>query len=357
MTLLGRLGAIARGDVSTADLAAFGSGTADAYGLIDQLPAEGLARLSAWCAFVLQTYADNLLSSGASPGYAAPETYDQARVLYELVGAWLVRARAAAASEAYRPDVVVPQPLPHSPAEIDNGEQVAAMRKTLEAVQTRAGADLAARPAGPLKTRLEAVFESLQTTLDASSVLAHGRPVEPGLAASLAQTLHETLDRAYQLGQLLSVPSLLDEPLTPPDAAPEGSTSVQFFLPGDARFDPWCLTDPACRRRLAGSATAAADLDALWAGDPEPARTLAVQAQIVAAVDRGDAAYVPDGAAGTLETLAEACPWPRVLYANADLVVCDTRVGRGERFVLTVGGHGTSFERSIAKLPVPPDDR
>jgi hypothetical protein len=354
MTLLGRLGAMARGDVPTDDLQAFGAGTSDAYSLLDELPADGLARLSAWCAFVLQTHADNLLSSGPSPGYATPETYDQARVLYELVAAWLRRARAASASREYELDVVVPQQLPHSPAEVDNGEQLAAMRRTLEAVQARAGADLAARADDPIKARLEPMLESLQTTLDASVVLARGRSLEPGLVGSLAQTLHEALDRAYQIGQLLAVPSLLDRPSTPPDAAPERSTSVQFFLPGDAGFDPWCLTDPASRRRLAGSTAAATDLDAFWAADPDPAKTLALQAQIVAAVGRGDADYLPDGDGGTLEALAEACPWPTVLSAKADLVVGDVRLVRGERFALRVGGSGGAFEHSIAKLPIPP---
>ena len=69
MSLRDKFEAHLRGEVSAADLTAYASANGDAYDLLESVPAEGPARLAAWCAFVLQTHADNLLASGSAPGF------------------------------------------------------------------------------------------------------------------------------------------------------------------------------------------------------------------------------------------------------------------------------------------------
>ena len=92
MSLRDRLEASVRGEVSTADLNAFASANQDAYELLDELPPQGCASLAAWCAFVLQSHADNLLASGSSEGHCVEPAYEEARVLIQLATAWLERA-------------------------------------------------------------------------------------------------------------------------------------------------------------------------------------------------------------------------------------------------------------------------
>ena len=77
-------------------------------------------------------------ASGESPGFVSPETAEQAAVLYQFVGEWLVRARQVAADPAYRLDVYVPQGLPHHWRTTPRThEQLTGMRDAFQTAQAR----------------------------------------------------------------------------------------------------------------------------------------------------------------------------------------------------------------------------
>ena len=52
MGLRGKMEAMARGEVSTSALEAYGTSNNDAYDLLERVSPEGPAQLAAWCAFV-----------------------------------------------------------------------------------------------------------------------------------------------------------------------------------------------------------------------------------------------------------------------------------------------------------------
>ena len=358
MGLRDRLQAKARGEISSSDLIAYGRAGSDAYDLIDGLPATGIARVAAWNAFVLQTFGDKLLASTPTPGFAPVDTAEHVRVLYELVGAWLARARAAAASTAYRLDVAVPQLLPHHwSIEPRTAEQLAGMKTTIEAVQARVASDLEAlHGQEPAHERLKLLMSAVDSSADyADKLWMHAPGLE--LRRTLGATLQDGLDNAYQLGQLLALPQLLEQShgRTPPATHPPGPSALRIFLPGEAGFDPWCLTDPLERRHKESIGRYQEAIDHLWKSDPHPEQTLAIQAEIGAALEHGAVDYMPTDDVGRLSHLAESCPWPGVMYAKAAVLVGGKEIEHGDRFVFTTGGDGDDFQRAIVTAPANSD--
>lgn len=344
VSLLGKLQSASRGEVSIAGVAAYSTANSDAYSLLDELSEPEAARLAAWCAFVLQTYADNMLESGTVPGFASPEACEEAVVMYQLVGTWLGRAHAAAANSG-RLDTSVPQPLPQPRAPRTMGV-LKAMKTTLETVQTRAGANIETLAGDPNHDRLASMMSTVRSAIDAAGALtAHS--VGDDLRATLAQTLQAGLNAAYEVGQLLAMPALLAKP-TPasPNRVVHDSTSIGLFLPGDPGFDPWCLVDPKGRGHKAASPQMNALLDAFWASDPDPASTLAIQAEISAAIERGDADYMPDEV-GPWTRRADRCPWSAVLYARTPLTIAGKQLAPGDAFFLEVGAREDGFQRDV----------
>jgi hypothetical protein len=350
MGLRDSLAAKARGDVSTKDLIAYGRAGSDAYDLLDQLPATGYPRLCAWNAFVLQTYGDKLLASGESPGYVSPETAEEVAVLYQLVGGWLARARQMTANAAYRLDVYVPQGLPHHwQTTPRTTEQLIAMRDVFQAVQARLSSDLKAfTGADDDRTRLQALELAVDSDGDYLDKVWTRDP-GPDLRTTLGTTLTGALDRAYQLGQLLAVPALLDELHSQPVRAPR--TGPQLRLPGEPGFDLWCLTDPMERRRMEGDGTFWQHLEAMWQADPHPERTLAIKAEIDAALASGAVDYLPSEGVGQLYRLADHCPWPGVLVVKTPVLIGGKELEKGEKFVFAVSHDDGNFERAIVVAP------
>lgn len=352
MGLLGKAGAIARGEVSTRGLDAFASGNSDAYDLLDAVPAHGSARLAAWCAFVLQTHADRLIASGASPGYCSQGAFTDASMLYQLAGRWLDRARRAQALPALALDAVVPQPYPRPRGQLGENE-LTALRKTLETVQARFGADLAERAGDPLSLRLQPTLPALESALDSSEAMLAGGNVRPELLATMAHTLYVALDQAFQAGQLLALPELLYTAKPAPTADPvpvSRAAGLMLFLPGDPSFDPWCLTDPIDVSVRFEDGASRRQLHALWKADPEPAKTLAIQAEIVGLIECGAADYLPGGHFGSLAMVHELCPWPGVLLVKAACSVSGQPLDAGDRIVLAVGGSADTFRRTVIRV-------
>jgi hypothetical protein len=347
MGLRDRLGAMAHGEVSTGGVDAYASANSDAYSLLEELPPTGEARVAAWCAFVLQTQGDDLLASGSAPGFASEEICEECQIVFQLVSTWLGRARQAAADPSYRLGVVVPQPLPQ-PLAARTPDVLKAMRKTLGTVQARVGADIVERSSEPVARRVGPMMSVVQSAIDASAVLARGS-IGIELAASLAGTLQGGLDRAYQVGQLLSLPGLIAEPEPPAHSsqAHHDASSLELFLPGDPGFDRWCLTDPLTRARESENVRSNTDLDAFWAADPEPAKTLAIQAEIAAALEYGLVDYLPGNTTDEFVDRVTRCPWPGVLYARSPVTIAGTTLQAGDCFMFSVGTTDAGFERTL----------
>lgn len=89
------------------------------------------------------------------------------------------------------------------------------------------------------------------------------------------------------------MPVLVDAPQTKAaSSAPAGAPRQRTLPgPGEPGFDPWCLTDSATRETWKRDQKARATIATLWEYDPDPKRTLATQAEIDAALARGDVAY------------------------------------------------------------------
>jgi hypothetical protein len=348
-----KLEAKARGDLPTADLEVLSAANSDVYELVESLPEMGIARLAVWNAFVLQSLGDKLLATAPFHGYAPADTAVYVRVLYQLASAWLERERMASANPDYDLDVRLPQDLPHHwESELRTVEQLRGMKSTFEAVQAHVGTAVQARSADALDDRVR----SLMASVDAAAANVDAlwvRDPDSQVRAILGASLQEGLDRAYVLGQLLAVPELLAT--LPEKAAPLSSvtsaTTLRVLMPGDPGFEPWCLTDPLERANRQTNADDTASLDALWRTDPNPAQTLAIQADITAAIDRGAVDYYPDEGIGDLVRLASRCPWPGVLYARSTALIGGKQVDPGDRFVFTIGSSGQTFQRAIVKIP------
>jgi hypothetical protein len=349
VSLRDKLESSVRGEVSTVDLSAFASANQGAYELLDELPPQGIASLAAWCAFVLQTHADNLLGSGSIRGHCVEPAYEEARILIQLASAWLERASSALSSTGYRLDVVIPQPYPrpYGPHHMD---ELRAMRKSLEAVEARVGTAIEARRGEPVYERLQPTLGIMRAALDAALVLARGHTPEPSVEMALVQTLHAALDRGYQAGQLLAMPELLAKPALEAPVRDVSPASLALLRPGDPAFDPWCLTDPLERRRLAAIASAVAKLDDFWASHPEPQQVLELQAEVLAALQNGTVDYLPGDEVGSLKQFTSTCPWPAALWAKGRISIGGQSFDEGDRFVLSVGGGDEPFRCAIVRL-------
>jgi hypothetical protein len=288
---------------------------------------------------VIQTYADKLLVDG----YASEAAYAHARVLYDLARGWVDRVRQATADPKMRLIVAIPQPLPRPPVVPPDSGHLEGMRVTLDALLARSGADVDSCGDEELADRLRANLTKAAEALDTTSV--------DRLTACRAVVA--ALDLAHAVGQVLAMPLLLAVSKTAPPAevtAASSPAALAVFRPGDPGFDPWCLTDPAEKPRIKLSTAAGGKLDALWKSDPQPAETLAIQAEIMRAVENGLADYTPQNRASSLGILSSKVPWPGVLYAREPLTIGSSAFGTGDRFVLAIGGSGDEFRRALVRM-------
>jgi hypothetical protein len=331
-------------------------------------PATRAEFLCAWNAFVLQTLGNDILdadydASPATVGYVPPATARQVLAFYDQVEEWLDRARQAHASPDYRLDVEVPAELPPwTPADPLPPTHLRGLLRALRNVSAHADAAVAFLPVeAPDGTERQAQLNRIRrmhASAESKSRYAldlHGTDSTPELGQRLERYARDAMELFYELGQLVAEPGLAvpsGSPLVvqagerrPP--APPASTPVQAEeprpaarpappkLPGQPGFDYWCLTDPNAREQLKDSTRANRAIRKLWRLDPDPARTLALQAQIQAAFDSGHIAFASDGS----ERLGyfHCCPWPPIYVANRAVTLGGTPIKLLQRFVLDVG--------------------
>jgi hypothetical protein len=126
-----------------------------------------------------------------------------------------------------------------------------------------------------------------------------------------------------------------------PRVKPATPEPVQPAVPSQA--DMWSLTAAFQRPQRRASHADTEQLMALWRADPDPASTLAVREEILAAVRAGNARQLGD------ESLRD-CPWSQVYVALSRVTVGGVRLERNEKFALEVGLSGGQFRRRISRL-------
>ena len=391
-TVWGRLLALIEGEVSAETLEAYRRAGRAVYDLLEQVEEQrlkakiggvhpwsvGLATqalfLAAWNAFALQTLGDELLDADyrANPstvGYVPAVTAEQILACYQQVESWLSRAHEARSNSDYRLDVTLPADLPPW-VEVEP-----CPRAHLEAM-------LAA--AGSLRSHAEAAlatFEDEATPSDRRTSIQRTRQLlaeanakalyaERLWAPDTSQPLHEqierllkeALERYFHLGQLLAKPDLIDrydQRIVPPTIGSVPSRT-RLPAPGDLGFDPWALTDPATRADWKRDREAREAIDALWTYDPDPRRTLEVQAEIDAALGRGDIGYATTRTGARLGNYY-CCPWSAIYLSKRPVTIGGKDIRPLQQFTFDVSaeemGEGGPFKREIVVANFQPTTR
>ncbi len=126
-------------------------------------------------------------------------------------------------------------------------------------------------------------------------------------------------------------------------------------LPGGSRFDPWCLTDRATLRRWQSDRRAKQAITEMWQYDPDPAATLALKAQIDAAIAAGDVVYHRTRNGGTCYY---ECPWSPRYEVRRPIRIAGHSLKVLQQFALQAAAddvlRGGVFQRGIVIGPFQP---
>jgi hypothetical protein len=128
-------------------------------------------------------------------------------------------------------------------------------------------------------------------------------------------------------------------------------------LPGGQRFDPWCLTDRITLKRWQDDGKARQAIDEMWRYDPDPAATLALKAEIDAAIGRGD--IVPFRTRGG-STCYYECPWAPLYEVRRPVSIAGWNLKVLRQFTLRAAAddvlRGGVFQRGLVVGPFQPTD-
>jgi hypothetical protein len=339
-------------------------------------PAVRAEFLCAWNAFVLQTLGNEIIdadykASPATVGFVPSLTAQQVLAFYSQVEEWLTRARQAHANPDFRLDVQVPASLPGwktstlepwSPALVDG------LLRAMNSVGDHAAAamaflpDAAAEPARQAQlNKIRQIHASAESKARYASDL-HGNRSSREVHSRVQPYIREAIELLYQLGQLISDPSLVPGPapsLPPaplPDEArpstaatrpPKAGPPSAPARPGEPGFDLWCLTDPEARDQLRNDPQAVRALRKMWDDDPDPQETLALYAEIQSAMKRGKIAYAYDG--NQRLGYFHCCPWSSIYVVSHPVTFSGKRLKPMQRFVYDVGARKGphSFRRHV----------
>jgi hypothetical protein len=326
-------------------------------------PDQASQLLCAWNAFALQTLGDELVEADyqADPrtvGFLPPVTAEQAAAFLGEVEHWSARARRAASDQTYdvAAEIAVPAALPEwARVEPCPRAHLTAMLAAARAMRGRAEAaldDLA--KAEPPEGKAGAASRLKGMAAEADSVTSFGESLwSPQATGEVHEKVENSLRRGiaayYRLGQLLAMPALLNRP----EIAATPVTGPPLPLPGQAGFDPWCLTDPASRTRWRRDPAARQAIDTLWRYDPDPAATLAIQSQIDAAV--ADGSVVPGATISQAASHYYCCPWSSIYQVRRPVTIAGQRLRPMQQFTFDVSAEemaeGGQFTRRL--LPGP----
>lgn len=388
-----RLAARLHGEVPADQLEAFrraGSGVYESY-LAAESVLTGLAAsgthpwaapaqvrgqlLCTWNAYLLQTLGAALLDADyrampSTVGYLPPVTAQQAWALFEQVEPWLSRARQSEHSSSLEvaDDLALPADLPawvevepcpraHLDAMLTAAQEVGSHLEAL----LGALADAGTPPAG-----LAPAYERVQRlALDAQSATSYAAGlVHPGADAAMHEVierhLHAALETSYHLGQLIAAPELVEGYVGPRGRGAASPTGSHLPAPGQAGFDPWCLTSPKTRNQWQRDRQAVQAIDNLWRFDPDPARTVALAAQIDDARKAGDIVFATDGSGQEFGNYF-CCPWSAIYLVKRPVRIAGRRLRVMEQFALDVSAEemaetGT-FVRRLVTGPFSPTSK
>jgi hypothetical protein len=369
--------------------------------------------LCAWNAFALQSLGDALLQSKyaldpLTVGFVPPVTAEQSLSFYSPIEGWLTRAGQAHLNPEYRIDVPIPAPLPPwSTGSTVPDTHLRGLLDAMRVLRDHTEADLSfLNLAPPVTTEQQRQLNFLRAQHSTVMLKARyaddmaGASASREVPAQIEQHVKEAIAGFFQLGQLLAIPALAlgnpsgntaqapsqptpartpnPAPTPRPNPFPAPSTQPNPFptpppvvrpnpaprpVPNPApqtpppapsaptwKFDIWCLTDPEARAKLERDPQARAAIEALWRADPDPDRTLSIQARIDKAREAGSIAFATD-VWGTKLDYYFACPWPPAYTVRRALSVGGQKLDRGQRFIFNVSAQGTSagapFTREI----------
>jgi hypothetical protein len=379
--LVGRLVARLHGEVAAHALESYRRAGLQVYELSDRLEearqellvdddaasSTRLALLCGWNALALQTIGDHLLAADyerfpRTVGFVPPALAAEALGVYGPVAGWLSRAQQALHNEHYELDVSTPAPLPRwvsLDADVEGGAYLAGLQGALARLEAHAdqwfssivgidGAGIDEPVPGERGRRALGLIRQVRAEAhaagDYAAGLASSADGPPSAAAEIETQVKLALERLFLYGQLVADPALALSPLPRPTVRAKAGEAARLRLPGEPGFDAWCLTDPRRALRLKVEPMARLELRELWKRDP--ARTLALKADIDAAVVRNRAAY----GVGHFH----ACPWSAIYVAKQPL-----RIGRAslqplQEFTLSIEGSGRRFRRVIEVGPFHP---
>lgn len=384
--LVTRLAAALRGEISATTIEALRRAGRGVYGdlmladsLREQQAMQGIdvwsmapgARsqfLCTWNAYALQTLGEAFIDADYAAdlqtvGYLPPVTAEQAARFLGEVEYWSAAARRAAADPGF--DVttarILPAPLPPwadvEPCPVPHLQAMLASAQAMHERAEHALADFTRAGVPADRTQDAATLAGLAADADSALDYAAGL-YSPGASEQVHQRTENSLRRAiegyYRLVQLLAMPELLRRPeVEAVTVVPTGPGR----LPGQPGFDPWVLTDPASRANWQQDRAAVRAIENLWYHDPDPAATLAIQAQIDAAVRAGhvEVGVTPDG-----ETIGNyfCCPWSAVYLVRRPVIIDRRRLRPGQQFTFDVSAEeifeGGSFKRQLLVGPFSP---
>lgn len=359
-TLMTRMRATLGGERDAALLEALrGAGRVAYDELFEAEKGHGTAsqNLAAWNAFVLQTLGETFLDAdyAADPGtvgFVPPVTYDQTVRWFSAVEGWVSRARQARVNPDYdiSRELALPAALPPW-AEVFPcpPAHLAALLAAVPPVREHAEvAVFALEKSGAPVNRLRQLLAEASAAADYAMGLRTQRH-----DATLHELIENNLKRALELwfhaGQLAAMPQLLDRAQAAPRPAPRPDVSM---LPGGARFDPWCLTDPITLPRWRRDYRAVQAVMELWQWDPDPAATLALKADVDAAVAAGDVVALTDPNGGTC---FYECPWAPLYEVRRPLFLAGHALRVLEQFTIEAAAddmpQGMPFRRGLLLGP------
>ena len=310
------------------------------------------AQLCAWNAFTLQVLGDELLAADyrcepRTVGYVEPMIAKQALDFFGQVPGWLSRAQQALHNQFYELDVEIPAELPPWVVQKRCTEAyleglLSALRRLrafaeVAAWESRSGDPADAKAAGRVAQHVAAAASAADYAMGLFGESPESDLIEPVLAQTQL-----ALQRYYLVGQIVAMPDLLAD-ATPKPAMTRHRPPDKLIPPGYQGFDRWCLSDPrrvALFKRIPAARRA---VDALWASDMDPERTLAIRAEINAALYRDDISYA-DGH-------YYECPWSAVYTVKRRVRIAKTTLHPLQHFTYDVGltlpGHGTFVRRLL----------
>ena len=355
----------------------------------DMAPATKAEILCTWNAFVLQTLGDRFLDADYqgdmhTVGFVPPVTADQILTFYTPVEGYLNRAGQAHQNPDYKLDFSVPAQLPEwSGVEPCPNAHLVGMLEAMRAVRDHTQAALTFLDASPPKTDEQKKGLNLIRQVQAAAT-SKARYAEDMMNGNPSRDVHERVEEHvkeaiegfFLLGQLLAMPELalkLNQPApvpasqnlygNPTGTAPQTPISSYYTpspalfnpmqrlpMPNEAGFDLWCLTAPEARQKFQQDREAVRAVKMLWQLDPDPRRTLEIQAEINAALARGDIDFAKDRYGQKIGHFFCA-PWGSVYQSKRGLTLGGHRLGSMQQFIFNVTCEGVNlgapFEREI----------